>query len=96
MLERALPARRRLLWPRLVMMLAIAVVVAARETLELALATQPAPVAYLFDEDAYYVLAVARNLARGHGLTADGSRVDQRLSAALGVRRQRPVRNFSG
>jgi len=55
------------------MLLAIASVVAAREVLLLALATQPFPVAYLFEDDAYYALAVARNLAHGHGPTADGS-----------------------
>ena len=51
--------------PRVAMVASIAVLVVARETLLLILSAQPVPVAALFEEDAYYALAVARHPARG-------------------------------
>ena len=57
---------------RSALLVALAVVVLARFGALLAQFGQAVPAAFVFDEDAYYVFSVARNVAHGHGITADG------------------------
>jgi hypothetical protein len=63
------PARRALL----ALLLAGTLVVAACQVAVIVSDLSPAvPAAYVFSDDAFYALTVARNVATGHGITIDG------------------------